>query len=126
VTLTNGTYTFLCDPHPSTMTRTFTVGSTTTTTTATRLAASVSPSATIALMKSGKKVKTLTAGTYRLTVSDRSATGNFHLTGPGVNRKTAIAQKTTATWQLTLKAGTYTYRSDANPRVKGTFTVAAA
>ena len=26
ITLTNGTYTFLCDVHPGTMTRTFTVG----------------------------------------------------------------------------------------------------
>ena len=31
--------------------------------------------------------KKATAGSYKLTVADRSKTRNFHLVGPGVNRK---------------------------------------
>ena len=56
-----------------------------------------------------------------LTVTDRSAKDNFHLTGPGVNRATSKPGRGTFTWKLTLKAGTYVYRSDATPALRGTF-----
>ena len=124
VTLTSGTYTFLCDPHPSTMRGSFTVASSTST--AVKLTASVGPKASINLTKGGKKVTSLTAGTYQVTVKDRTTRGNFHLTGPGINRKTSVGGTSTTTWKLTLKPGTYTFRSGANAKLKRTFTVRAS
>jgi NitT/TauT family transport system substrate-binding protein len=68
-------------------------------------------------------VKTLTAGTDTFVVSDRSAKQNFHLTGPGVNKKTVVKKVGRITWTIRLRAGTYRYFSDANPKIKGSFKV---
>jgi hypothetical protein len=76
-------------------------------------------------MNGGSRVKSVTENTYRVTVSDTSKTQNFHLTGPGVNRKTGVAAKARKTWTLRLRPGKYTYRSDKNRRLKRTFTVTA-
>jgi len=59
-------------------------------------------------------------------VSDGSNKQNFHLTGPGVNKKTGVAAKAKATWTLTLKPGKYTYRSDKSRKLRGTFKVTAS
>jgi hypothetical protein len=56
-------------------------------------------------------------------VRDLSTKDNFHLTGPGVDRATSRAGKATVTWRLTLKRGLYVYRSDASPRLRGSFRV---
>jgi hypothetical protein len=48
-------------------------------TSATKLRGAVGPGFTINLTKAGKKVKALRAGTYRLTVADRSSAHNFVL-----------------------------------------------
>ena len=53
-----------------------------------------------------------------ITVNDRSAKDNFHLVGPGVNRRTSKLGKARVTWKLTLKRGLYTYRSDATPSLR--------
>ena len=37
---------------------------------------------------------------------------NFHLFGPGVNKKTGVATTSKATWTVTFKKGSYTYRCD--------------
>jgi hypothetical protein len=133
VTLAAGTYRYQCDPHSSTMFGTFTVGGgappppTTTTTPApapTRLAAAVGPGKRIVLTRSGRKVVSLKAGPVVVVVADRSATDNFRLIGPGVNRATARVGKVTTTWRLTLRKGLYRYRSDATPTLKGSFRVA--
>jgi hypothetical protein len=59
-----------------------------------------------------------------ITVRDRSARHNFHLSGAGVNRRTGLAQRATVTWRLTLKAGTLLYVSDASPKtLRGTAVV---
>lgn len=123
VTLASGTYTFLCDPHPSSMTRTFTVGTTTSAATPVKLSATVSSAGAVRLTKSGTKATTLAAGVYRIAVRDRAADANFHLTGPGINRKTSVQRKSFTTWNVTLKAGRYTYRSDSTPTVKGSVAV---
>jgi hypothetical protein len=68
-------------------------------------------------------VTALKAGPAVLTVRDRSAKDNFHLTGPGVNRSTSRAGTPTLTWRLTLRRGLYVYRSDASPRLRGSFRV---
>ena len=69
------------------------------------------------------RVATVKAGAAVIVVRDRSATDNFHLTGPGVNRTTTKAGKGTFTWKLRLKKGVYRYRSDATPSLKGSFRV---
>jgi plastocyanin len=56
--------------------------------------------------------KSVPHGTYVITVKDRSAIHNFHLTGPGVNKKTSVAAVKTYTWTVTLKKGTYKFVCD--------------
>ncbi len=51
------------------------------------LVGTVGPGFTITLTKAGKKVTTLPAGTYTIKVQDKSNIHNFHLTGPGVNKR---------------------------------------
>ena len=116
VTFTDGTYRFQCDAHSATMRGRFTVGTVATTPTA--LKASVGPKLRITLQP-----KTVAAGPARITVTDRSRTDNFHLVGPGVNRKTGVAFRGRATWSVTLQAGRYTYRSDKHKRLRGALTV---
>jgi hypothetical protein len=65
--------------------------------------------------------RTVTPGTYAITVRDLSATKNFHLVGPGVNRRTTKAFRGAVTWKVTLKAGTYRFGSD--PRLGGVLRV---
>ena len=72
---------------------------------------------------SGARVKRLKAGSYRITVRDTTRADNFHLTGPGVNRKTSVKGKSTSTWSLKLRRGSFRYRSDATKRLSATFKV---
>lgn len=124
VTLVEGRYTFVCDPHATDMRGAFTVGNPPPPPVPVRLVATVGPSNTISLTRNGARVRTLTAGIYVVVVRDRSKRHNFHLTGPGVNRKTAVARTGTATWNLRLGAGTFRYVSDPQARrVRGTFVV---
>jgi plastocyanin len=84
----------------------------------------VGPGFTITLTKAGAKVKTLKAGTYVFKISDKSGIHNFHLTGPGVNKKTAVGFQGNVTWKLKLKKGTYKYMCDPHASfMKGSFTV---
>jgi plastocyanin len=117
VSFTNGTYKFVCDVHVTTMKGQFTVGVVAPTTTTQKLAGSVGPGAHISLTRSAK------AGKAVLAIRDRSTKDNLHLTGQGVNKKTGVAFTGTVKWTVTLKAGTYTYRSDAHRALKGTLKV---
>jgi len=63
------------------------------------------------------------AGRYKIVVSDATKADNFHLSGPGVNKKTGVKSKSGATWILTLKPGKYTFRSDATKKLRRTFSV---
>jgi plastocyanin len=84
----------------------------------------VGPGFTITLTKGGKKVTKLTAGTYTFKIADKSGIHNFHLTGPGVNKKTTVGGQGTSTWKLTLKKGTYKYVCDPHASIMhGSFTV---
>jgi plastocyanin len=84
----------------------------------------VGPGFTITLKKGTTKVAKLKAGTYIFKISDKSAIHNFHLTGPGVNKKTAVGTQGSSTWKLTLKKGTYRYVCDPHSSfMKGSFTV---
>jgi plastocyanin len=90
-----------------------------------KLAATVGPGFTITLTQGGKKVSSLKPGTYTITVADKSNIHNFHLTGPGVNKKTGVGFKGTQTWKVTFKKGTYKYVCDPHASfMKGSFKVA--
>jgi hypothetical protein len=114
VTFVDGRYTFLCDPHSTTLRGYFLVGDVP----PVQVAGSVGPRKTISL-----RPKSAQAGPVTFTANDRSKTDNFHLTGPGVNKKTAVAFRGRVTWQLNLAPGRYTYRSDKTKKLRGTFTV---
>jgi plastocyanin len=125
VTLTDGTYGFRCDAHPTSMKGSFTVGNVPPPPPPpTKLNGKVT-ARTISLKRAGSKVRSVVAGTYKVVVSDTTKTQNFHLTGPGVNKKTGVKARKTVTWTLALKPGKHTYRSDKKRRLRGTFIVTA-
>ena len=114
VTFTDGRYLYVCDAHSTVMRGYFLAGNVP----PTALAGSVGPRKTISL-----KPKTALPGPATITVSDRSKTDNFHLSGPGVNKKTGVRTRGSAVWNVSLVPGTYTYRSDKHKKLRGTLTV---
>lgn len=130
VTFADGTYTLLCEAHPSSMRRTFVSGTPPPPppppATVPRLLATVGPKSTISLRgASGAVLRTVKPGTYSIVVRDRTKAHNFHLVGPGgVNRKSGIAFVGTTTWKVKLAAGTVRFFSDRAPKtVKGSIAV---
>ncbi len=77
-----------------------------------KLTATDGPGFTITM--SAKKVK---AGTYTITIFDRSGIHNFHLTGPGVNKKTSVAAVKTYKWTVKLRRGTYRFVCDPHATI---------
>jgi plastocyanin len=77
-----------------------------------RLTATDGPGFTITM-----SAKTVKPGRYLITVRDRSAIHNFHLIGPGVNRKTTVAAVRTYVWTVTLKRGTYRFVCDPHATI---------
>jgi hypothetical protein len=114
VTLTDVKYAFDCAAHQSVMNGWFTVGEIA----PTKFAAGVGPKRSISL-----KPKIAEVGPATITVNDRSRTDNFHLTGPGVNKKTGVAFRGRVTWNVTLRPGTYSYRSDKHKSLRGSLIV---
>jgi plastocyanin len=118
VDLTPGSYAYACSAHPDTMNGRFRV-----------IAAAPPPVAMKTLsakVTSGAvslSAKAVTAGPYKLTVADRSRTRNFHVVGPGVDRRTGKAFTGSVTWKVQLAAGTYRFGSD--PRLTGRLVVSA-
>ena len=90
-----------------------------------RLVGETGPSFSIEVTKGGKDVKTLKRGTYKIKVEDKSSMHNFHLFGPGLNKKTGVSFKGTRTWTIKLKKGKYTYQCDPHAAngMKGSFRV---
>jgi hypothetical protein len=117
----NGVYTYRCDAHASTMIGQFTVGTIPTV----KLTASVGPAKRISLRDStAAKVTTLSGPVNAvITVNDRSRVDNFHLSGPGVNKRTGIGFRGHVTWHFMLSAGKYVYRSDKHKTLRGSVTV---
>ncbi|HSF62482.1 MAG TPA: plastocyanin/azurin family copper-binding protein [Gaiellaceae bacterium] len=129
VTLTNGTYRYVCDPHATTMRGSFTVGATPTTppptstptpvTAKTRLVLTSGPGFVITLKTpKGKAVKTMKRGTYTMVVRDRGPTHNAHVVAPGFNRKTSPLTYTgSQTWRVKLsRTGTIRFLCDPHAR----------
>jgi plastocyanin len=89
-----------------------------------KLSAVVGPGFNISLKKGSTKVTKLKAGKYTITVADKSNIHNFHLTGPGVNKKTSVPATGITQWTVTLKKGTYKFVCDPHaPIMKGSFKV---
>jgi hypothetical protein len=125
VTLVVGTYKYMCDAHPD-MKGSFTVGGAAATpppaTGTTKLNATVGPGSTISLRAAdGRALSGRKHGVFSIAVNDRSATDNFHLVGPGVSKASGVAFKGSVTWKLTLKAGSYTFKSDKHAALHGAF-----
>jgi hypothetical protein len=120
----NGIYTYRCDAHASTMIGQFTVGTIPTAS----FTAAVGPGKKISLRDStGAKVTTLSGPVNAvITVSDRSRVDNFHLSGPGVNKRTGDGFRGRVTWRFLLSAGKYVYRSDKHKTLRGSFSVTSA
>ena len=126
INVTNGTYTFICDVHSTTMHGLFTGGTTTTppTTTTTPTPAAKPLTLRVGPGRTLIAPARLAKGRYAITVRDSSAADNLHLKGPGVDRKTGIAFKGQARWTVTLKAGSYRVFSDAHRTLTRTIRVA--
>jgi plastocyanin len=114
VTIGQGRYTYVCDAHTSQMRGYFLAGAIA----PTSFTGSVGPKKTISL-----RPKTALPGPALITINDRSKTDNFHLTGPGVNKKTGLKTRGKATWTVTLVPGVYTYRSEKTKKLRGSFIV---
>jgi plastocyanin len=140
VTLGDGVFRFVCDPHATEMFGSFTVGTGVSPqppppppppaggggggTVRGTLVATVGPGFTIRLTRGGRRVTSLPAGRWRIRVNDRSRAHNFHLTGSRVNRKTTVAYTGRTTWTLTFRRGTYRFVCDPHrAQMKGSFRV---
>ncbi len=90
-----------------------------------KLVGTVGPGFTITLKRFGKPLRTLRAGTYSITVSDKSNIHNFHLRGPGVNKQiTTVAFVGTKTVVVKLSRGIYRFVCDPHlTTMKGSFRV---
>jgi plastocyanin len=71
------------------------------------LTGTVGPGFTITMNK-----KSVKAGRYAITIHDRASIHDFHLTGPGVDKKTSVSGTGTTKWTLKLKKGTYHFVCD--------------
>jgi len=90
-----------------------------------KLVGTVGPGFTITMKRFSKPLRTLKAGRYTITVSDKSSIHNFRLKGPGLNREiTAVGFVGTKTVFVTLKEGRYTFVCDPHfTSMHGSFTV---
>jgi plastocyanin len=124
VTFVDGYYKYKCDPHISQMHGAFTVGTgTPPPPPAGKILATVGPSATITVKNAaGVRLRSCASGKWVITVRDLSATENFRLVGPGLNRATGVAFRGTVRWSVQLRPGKYMYRSDHSKTLRGTFT----
>ena len=85
-----------------------------------KLGGTVGPGFTISMAK-----KNVAPGRYTITIRDRSGAHNFHLVGPGVNKKTSVGATGTVRWTVNLRPGK-TYRFVCDPHassMKGTLKV---
>jgi plastocyanin len=84
-----------------------------------KLSGSVGPGFVISMGK-----RAVAHGKFRITINDKSGIHNFHLTGPGVNKKTSVSGTGITVWLVTLKKGTYKFVCDPHRTVmKGTLRV---
>jgi hypothetical protein len=125
ITLADGLYFYVCDAHAGQMKGEFAVGTATLPTTtsapppapaATALTGAISAGGKVSLRPTGG----LSAGRFKLTITDSSRTDGFRLSGAGFSKSTGAAFTGKVTWTLALKAGTYTFSSVRHPKAKHT------
>jgi len=93
------------------------------------LRGTVGPSFTIKLTKAGKAVKTLRAGTYRLTVADRSAQHNFVLEREGGAERVVTSVPFVGTKSVTVRLSRGVWKFYCEPHaaaMSGRFAVGGA
>jgi plastocyanin len=83
------------------------------------ISGTVGPGYTISLKSRSRTVSALVAGKYTFVISDKSSIHNFHLMGPGVDKKTTVAFVGTTRWAVVLRAGTYTFQCDPHAAMMG-------
>ena len=140
LTLQNGTYSFVCDPHAGIMKGTFTVGDVAepppppppapkpSAPVGARLLLTSGPGFSITLKTvAGKKVTRLKPGRYTIVARDRSSAHNARILGAGLKtRATSVAKTGTVTWKVVLKKGTLVFQCDPHKgSMRGTVKVAA-
>ena len=118
ITLSDGVYTYICDPHALTMRGVFAVGSVAAPPPG-KLAASISRGSRFALGPLGS----VPAGSYVVAVADRTALDGFRLAGPGLARSTTARFTGSVKWIVTLRVGTYVFGSVRSPKLRRAFTV---
>ena len=77
----------------------------------------------INMRSAGQKARRLDPGKYLIIIKDASTKDNFHIKGPGVDKRTGVGKKGTVRWTVTLSRGTYTFKSDKRAKLHGSFTV---
>jgi plastocyanin len=89
------------------------------------LKGTVGPGFTITLTTAdGDPVQTLAAGSYDLELEDLSAEHNFHISGPGVDIATDVAETGTQNVSLDVAAGSYEFVCDPHAsQMSGSFQV---
>jgi hypothetical protein len=89
------------------------------------LRGTVGPGFTITLKTAqGTLASRLNHGGYTIRIRDLSPIHNFHLFGPGVNKKTSVVGTGNATWTVMLERGIYHYQCDPHHTIMhGSFTV---
>jgi hypothetical protein len=77
----------------------------------------VGPGTTIVLKRAnGTVVRNASRGNKTFVIRDRSASHNFHLKGPGIDRRTGVAFVGKRTWSpILLRVGRYTIVCDRHP-----------
>jgi plastocyanin len=109
----------------ATATETTDTTTTDTETTGAALKGTVGPGFTITLTTAdGDPVETLSAGSYDLEVEDLSSAHNFHLSGPGVDVSTDVAETGTQNFSVDVAAGSYEFVCDPHAsQMNGSFEV---
>jgi plastocyanin len=77
------------------------------------LRGTVGPGFTISMSK-----QRVVKGYFRITIRDRSSVHNFHLVGPGIDRRTLVGKTATVTWNVRLKPGVYRFYCDPHPGIQ--------
>jgi hypothetical protein len=90
-----------------------------------RLYGRVGPDFSISLKRGdGSLVTHLSPGTKRIVVRDRASNHNFHLRGPGVDRRTGVSFTGRRRWSVQFSPGNYEYICDVHPNsMRRTFSV---
>ena len=108
-----------------TTTDTETTETTETTGAGSALKGSVGPGFDISLTtEDGEAVTTLAPGTYELEIEDLASVHNFHLSGPGVDISTDVAEEGTQNVSLSVTTGSYSFVCDPHAsQMNGSFEV---